>query len=911
MQEGIAHLELEAREVKHDRMDSVSSIASAQPQYREPHPTAQRASQQAPRLQAPSASVPAVTYDHTNAALYQNAPSLAQGHRNQYGQTTAPFVAKPSPFPKPHILPGQRVPPSNNEKEAILVNSREEVLTSSNAEMQLAWAQDALLWIDNEMQCRARLAEVEVVRPGTPKEDQLRKDAIDIVNFLADQRHPKALFIRATWYEFGKFGYPANRDDAIQGYRAASERGYARAEYRIGTLYEGMQDMARATKHYKAGVTLGDAASNYRLGMMSLLGQHGQIQDQQLGVRRIRYAAEMADENAAQGAYVYGMLLAGELPNINLSEAILPIDIDQARDFMEKAAFLGFAKAQQRMGTAYELCQFGCDFNPALSLHYNALAAHQGEADADMSISKWFLCGYEEVFSKNEELAFTYARRAAQAGSPTAEFAMGYFNEIGMHVPSDLIQAKIWYQKAADHGNKDAIGRLESISQQKTLSKDHEKEAIKRIRSQYGSQRGKRPDRLKEKPMPMPPTVEEPAEQVDMPDPDAARRSVSSPVFMISPIESYATNSYPTVRPKSTAPYPEEDVYPPARPTSTAPYPEDDVIPSRYSQVPSSTQRNPQLRPQQGPAADRPLSAFGIRPGHMQTQNQLGNGYNRAGPPLRPATSMGNMHNSAAVPEGRGSNPAGRHQIMSAGWEPQPAPNYRQPSPYQNPLPPIDTGRLQPVNNPPVNTNVGRNRLQKPAPNLGKLQPSLQQQVTPDPGYPITPIAPLNYKKSPAPVPASQTRYDQSNSNPGVGSRPTQVQPYDARASLPSNHAQRPARLDSMPQNTGHTAQRPHLQQSSSAPNHPRRMSSTPSAESSQFPPRTSSAAPTVSSGPPPSKTSSARPVSSASATQPGKPAKGPQTFEEMGIEVSKNESDCVSLASDLFKLHTLTDYYR
>lgn len=30
------------------------------------------------------------------------------------------------------------------------------------------------------------------------------------------------------------------------------------------------------------------------------------------------------------------------------------------------------------MGTAYELCQLGCDFNPALSLHYNALAARQG-----------------------------------------------------------------------------------------------------------------------------------------------------------------------------------------------------------------------------------------------------------------------------------------------------------------------------------------------------------------------------------------------------------------------------------------------------------------------------------------------------------------------------------------------------
>lgn len=116
------------------------------------------------------------------------------------------------------------------------------------------------------------------------------------------------------------------------------------------------------------------------------------------------------------------------------------------------------------MGTAYELCQLGCDFNPALSLHYNALAARQGrvlspfwhssrtltlvgEPEADMAISKWFLCGHEGVFEKNEELAFKYAQRAASTGLATAEFALGYFYEIGMHVPTNLKEAQLWYGK--------------------------------------------------------------------------------------------------------------------------------------------------------------------------------------------------------------------------------------------------------------------------------------------------------------------------------------------------------------------------------------------------------------------------------------------------------------------------------
>lgn len=41
-----------------------------------------------------------------------------------------------------------------------------------------------------------------------------------------------------------------------------------------------------------------------RVGMMTLLGQHGQQLDYRRGIDMIRRAAETADENAPQGAYV-------------------------------------------------------------------------------------------------------------------------------------------------------------------------------------------------------------------------------------------------------------------------------------------------------------------------------------------------------------------------------------------------------------------------------------------------------------------------------------------------------------------------------------------------------------------------------------------------------------------------------
>lgn len=213
------------------------------------------------------------------------------------------------------------------------------------------------------------------------------------------------------------------------------------------------------------------------------------------------------------------MLLARELPQVNVPDAFLPPDFNAARVNIEKAAYHGFAKAQVKMGAAYELCQLGCDFNPTLSLHYNALAARQGEPEAEMAISKWFLCGHEGVFDKNDELAFTYAQRAAQSGFPTAEFALGYFYEVGLYVPVDIKEARSWYAKAAASGNKDANNRIDSISRSKTLTKkDHEKVAIARIKSRYGSHQRGNSNAVAPAPAPA-------SENIEMPDPSRMRIS--------------------------------------------------------------------------------------------------------------------------------------------------------------------------------------------------------------------------------------------------------------------------------------------------------------------------------------------------------------------------------------------------
>ena len=480
MQQNIAHMENQAGP---QQPSSNYGYASPPPQqYQGDSQWQNQTSNQAAQQQSDR-------YEHYSAP--QRAQQQATQPPSQYGQSPPrhqePYDAPNfTPFP---VLrhPPPNVPPTDEQKETTLESAREAVLASNDPEVQLTWAQDALAWAEIAHTSETRVALTERPRSQTPRiEHLLRTDAKKVVEFLAQQHHPKAEFLRGISLEFGKFGERMDKKEAFYAYKRAVDRGYARAQYRIGMLFESANEAQKAIKYYERGADAGDSASQYRLGMMMLLGQLGYRQDYEQGLRLVSISALTADENAPQGAYVFGMLQARELAQLTVPDQYLPRDINDARINIEKAAYLGFAKAQVRMGAAYELSDLSCDFNPALSLHYNNLAARQGDADAEMAISKWFLCGHEGIFEKNEEMACKYAKRAASSELPTAQFAMGYFNEVGIHVPTNLKEAREWYSKAAANGNKDAQARIEGISRSKTLSrKDHEQIALSKIRNQH------------------------------------------------------------------------------------------------------------------------------------------------------------------------------------------------------------------------------------------------------------------------------------------------------------------------------------------------------------------------------------------------------------------------------------------
>lgn len=793
MQENIAHLELEANGPRSmngtmspthqgynqpaqnfpPRQSSFQSeLQPNNDQYPTRHASISSAFRQPPNVQPQSVQVQQVSHDYNQFAQSHESPNF-------------------SPFPK---LPNRppNVPPSDDEREATLENARLPVLNSNDPEMQLAWAQDALAYVDSAQLHEQRIAELQGARPATPQvEHQLRVDAMNVVTFLADQHHPKAEFMRGMWLEFGKFGMRADKKEAFRCYSRAAGKGYARAEYRMGMQFEQSNDPIKALQHYKAGAEQGDSASNYRLGMMTLLGQHGQQQDFSRGIQLIRSAASTADENAPQGAYVLGMLQARELPQISVPEIYLPYDEKSARQNIEKAAYLGFAKAQLKMGSAYELCSLGCDFNPTLSLHYNALASRQGEAEADMAISKWFLCGHEGEFAKNEELAYQYAQRAAAAGLATAEFAMGYFNEIGMHVPVNVDKAIEWYEKAEKDGNTDATSRIESISKtHRTLSKkDHEKVAINMIKSKHGSMRGQRPARLQKPAAPVLPSIND-----------------------VSPSD-YGSEASPLTGPgrmgnrsDSTTPYPMSDQPPTLntpldRPATAAPYPMDNGPPRLNPQRPGMAGG---FAPEVRSSSARPTSAFNINPNIYPPNDGYGRGGPRPGPgpgpgpdmgqlPFRPHTSVDNMgpgRGGRAPSGGRGGPlpPNGPGSYRQPGG---PSAQHPELQPRPQTTQPADIGYSAP--------DAGRNKLQK----QGQAGPMKKAPTLPDIGY-VAPLEPRQHTRPSTVQPGQESRIssrpDKSPTTAaGQGPRPS-PRPGSAGHSSAQDNMQKPNRMQQQQQ---------------------------------------------------------------------------------------------------------------
>ncbi|PGH12238.1 hypothetical protein AJ79_04418 [Helicocarpus griseus UAMH5409] len=294
------------------------------------------------------------------------------------------------------------------------------------------------------------------------KKADLLREAKAILQRLSDRSYPYAQYYLADGLASGLFnkGKP-DYDKAFPLFVAASKHGHAEAGYRAALCYEfgwgSRQDGAKAVQFYRQAASKNHPGAMSRLGRACLAGDMGLVKRYREGVTWMKRAAESADHQYNTAPYELGLL-----HETGYGDDVFQ-DETYAAQLFTKSAELGHPDAAYRLGDAYEHGKLNCPVDPALSVHFYTCAAQQGHPMAMMALCAWFMVGAEPLLSKDEYEAYEWARRAAELGLPKAEYAVGYFTEMGIGCRRDPLEANVWYVKAADQGDERAKHRIAAI----------------------------------------------------------------------------------------------------------------------------------------------------------------------------------------------------------------------------------------------------------------------------------------------------------------------------------------------------------------------------------------------------------------------------------------------------------------
>ncbi|OCK73348.1 HCP-like protein [Lepidopterella palustris CBS 459.81] len=291
---------------------------------------------------------------------------------------------------------------------------------------------------------------------------EMLREARQILQRLADRSYPFAQYYLGDGYASGLFnkGKP-DYDRAFPLFVAASKHGHAESGYRAALCYEFgwgcRKDYAKAVQFYRASASKNHPGAATRLGRACLTGDMGLVNRYREGLKWLKRATESADYQYNSAPYELGLLHETGYGDDVFKDEIYAVQL------FTQAAELGHPQAALKLGEAYEHGLLCCPKDPALSVHYYNCAAQADIPEAMMNLCAWYMVGAEPVLEKDENEAYEWAKKAAEHGLPKAEYACGYFTEMGIGCRRDPLEANVWYVKAADHGDELAKQRLAII----------------------------------------------------------------------------------------------------------------------------------------------------------------------------------------------------------------------------------------------------------------------------------------------------------------------------------------------------------------------------------------------------------------------------------------------------------------
>lgn len=131
----------------------------------------------------------------------------------------------------------------------------------------------------------------------------------------------------------------------------------------------------------------------------------------------------------------------------------------EAKDYVnavqnfQKAADMGFAKAQYHLGRCYEKGH-GVSKNDKTAVRYYQLAANQGHAKAQYQLGRAYDKG--DGVPENDVTAFNWYSKSAAQGNAKAQYQLGRCYKKGEGCTKDINAAFSWFEKSAAQGNADA-----------------------------------------------------------------------------------------------------------------------------------------------------------------------------------------------------------------------------------------------------------------------------------------------------------------------------------------------------------------------------------------------------------------------------------------------------------------------
>ncbi|KAL8688462.1 MAG: hypothetical protein Q9218_005634 [Villophora microphyllina] len=291
---------------------------------------------------------------------------------------------------------------------------------------------------------------------------ELLREARHILQKLSDRSYPFAQYYLADGYASGLFSKgKEDYDRAFPLFVAASKHGHAEAGYRAALCYEfawgTRKDPPKAAQFYRQAASKNHPGAASRLGKACLVGDLGLGNRYKEGIKWLKRAAESADFQYNNAPYELGLLHeTGYGADIFLDESY-------AAQLFTQSADLGHVEANYRLGDAYEHGKLSCPRDPALSVHFYTGAAQKGHPLAAMALCAWYMVGAPPVLEKDENESYEWAKKAAESGLPKAEYAVGYFTEMGIGCRRDPLEANVWYVRAADQGDERAKHRIAAI----------------------------------------------------------------------------------------------------------------------------------------------------------------------------------------------------------------------------------------------------------------------------------------------------------------------------------------------------------------------------------------------------------------------------------------------------------------